>query len=192
MTDQHRRGLAGLLQRNEGQTGNAFRDQWLAERDENQVRRLEAAAAQAGLKLQPATILRPLVFPKSAENVVGGQEFILSFYFPYACYVRRITSSLTNLRFNPNEAPDTSTLPVDTRQYIKGRIERASGELLFENFVTCDQWSGDGENTYIFDLIPFVPRADTLNITLRVNERVETIDEVQFTFHCMRFPVEGI
>jgi len=186
-------GLGPLLTDNQGASGNAYRDAWLAERDESELRRLEALAASEGIKLQPATILRPILIPASILNFVGGTTDALEFYFPFYAYVRKITSSVRHLEFAQNQAPDAATLgQLDVREYIKSKIVRSSGEQLFSDFVSLDQVSGDGAREYVFDLIPFVTRAETLVIQLECDPRVATIDEVQITLHCMRFPVEGV
>ena len=174
-------------------SGNAYRDNWLAERSENEVRRLEALAASEGLKLQPATILRPILIPASVIDFAGGATTALEFYFPFYAYVRKITSNVRHLEFAQGQAPDTSTIgQLDVREYVKSKIVRSSGEQLFSDFVTLDQVSGDGAREYVFDLIPFVTKAETLAIHLECDQRVQTIDEVQITLHCMRFPVEGV
>ena len=186
-------GLGPLLENNQGHSGNAYRDAWLAERDESQLRRLEALAASEGLKLQPATILRPILIPASVHNFAGGATTALEFYFPFYAYIRKVTSSVRHLEFAQNQAPDAATLgQLDVREYIKSKIVRSSGEQLFSDFVSLDQVSGDGAREYVFDLIPFVTRAETLSIQLQCDARVATIDEVQITLHCMRFPVEGV
>jgi hypothetical protein len=174
-------------------SGNAYRDNWLAERSESELRRLEALAASEGLKLQPATVLRPILIPSSVEDFTGGQSTALEFYFPFYAYVRKITSNVRHLEFAQGNAPDTSTIgQLDVREYVKAKIVRSSGEQLFSDFVTLDQVSGDGAREYVFDLIPFVTRAETLSIELQCDTRVQSIDEVQITLHCMRFPVEGV
>jgi hypothetical protein len=174
-------------------SGNAYRDAWLAERDESELRRLEALAASEGLKLQPATVLRPILITESVANFIGGAATSLNFYFPFYAYIRKVTSTVRHLEFKQGEAPDSSTTgQLDTREYIEAKIVRSSGEQLFNDFVTLDQVSGDGAREYVFDLIPFVTRSETLSIQLQCNERVQSIDKVQITLHCMRFPVEGV
>jgi len=186
---------ASYLQQNPqgGTSGNAYRDAWLAERSEDELRRLEALAASEGLKLQPATVLRPILIAESVENFVGGASTSLNFYFPFYAYIRKVTSTIRHLEFKPNEAPDSSTTgQLDTREYVEAKIVRSSGEQLFNEHITLDQVSGDGAREYVFDLIPFVTRAETISIQLQCNQRVENIDKVQITLHCMRFPVEGV
>lgn len=174
-------------------SGNAYRDAWLAERSEDQLRRLEALAASEGLKLQPATILRPILIAESVENFVGGATTSLNFYFPFYAYIRKVTSTIRHLEFKQGEAPDSSTTgQLDTREYVEAKIVRSSGEQLFNEHITLDQVSGDGAREYVFDLIPFVTRAETISIQLQCNQRVQSIDKVQITLHCMRFPVEGV
>ena len=174
-------------------SGNAYRDQWLAERSESELRRLEALAASEGLKLQPATILRPILIAEQLTDFKGGDATSISFYFPFYAYVRKVTSTVRFLKFKQNQEPDDSVLaPLDPREYVTGKIIRSSGEQLFNREITLDQWSGNGEWEYVFDLIPFVTRAETLSIQLTCNERIENIDLVQITLHCMRFPVEGV
>lgn len=174
-------------------SGNAWRDNWLAERNESELRRLDALAASEGLKLQPATILRPFLLSKSVTNFAGSQRATLDFYFPFYAYIRKVTTSVRYLVFKQNEEPDTAVQSeLDPRQYVKGKISRSSGEQLFNDEISLDQWSGDGAREYIFDLIPFVTRSDTVSIEMTCNARVENIDEVQVTFHLMRFPVEGV
>lgn len=185
-------GVADVISDNRP-SGNAYRDQWLAERSSSELRRLEALAATEGLKLQPATILRPILIEQHVEDFQGGNAASLNFYFPFYAYVRKITSTVRFLKFVQNEEPDDATLAsVDPREYVEGKIVRSNGEQIFNNEISLDQWSGNGEWEYIFDLIPFVTRSETLSIQLSCNERVESIDKVSITLHCMRFPVEGV
>jgi hypothetical protein len=178
---------------NNAPSGNAYRDAWLAERSESELRRLDALAASEGLKLQPATILRPILIADQVQNFTGGASVSLNFYFPFYAYIRKVTSSVRHLEFKAGQAPDSSTVgQLDTREYVEAKIVRSSGEQLFNEFVSLDQVSGDGSREYIFDLIPFVTRAETISVQLQCNTRVETIDQVQITLHCMRFPVEGV
>lgn len=190
--DRYNDGASSVVQDNRP-SGNAYRDAWLAERDESQLRRLSALAASEGLKLQPATILRPILLPQQADNLVGSQQVTLSFYFPFFAYIRKITSTVRQLAFNQNEEPDDAVIgTLDPRQYIDGRIVRANGEQIMSQAVSMDQWSGDGAREYIFDLIPFATLGETISIVCDVNDRISTIDRLQITFHCMRFPVEGV
>jgi hypothetical protein len=174
-------------------SGNAYRDQWLAERSEDELRRLEALAIAEGAKLRPTTVLRPQLFTQSITNVVGGQDFTLQWYFPYYAYVRKITSTVRQLNFAQNQEPDDALIgTLDPRAYVEGRIDRTTHEQLFTDFIPMDEWTGDAEREYIFDLIPFVTRSETLIMQGRVTERVGTIDKIQVTMHIMRFPVEGV
>lgn len=174
-------------------SGNANRDAWLAQRSEDELRRLDALAASEGLKLQPATILRPFLLGKGVPNVAGGQRYSLSFYFPFYAYVRRVTSTIQQPKFQPNQEPDAAVVgTLDMRSYFTGTIDRPNGDRLFSEPLTLDQWTGDGKLEYIFDLIPFVTLGDTLNINLEVSPRILSVDLVQITFHCMKFPIEGV
>jgi len=185
-------GADGYLMDNRP-SGNAWRDNWLAERNESELRRLDALAASEGLKLQPATILRPFLLAKSVTQFSGSAKSTLDFYFPFYAYIRKITTSVRYLTFKQNQEPDTAVQSeLDPRAYVRGKISRSSGEQLFNTEISLDQWSGDGSREYIFDLIPFVTRSDTVSIELTCDTRVDQIDEVQVTFHLMRFPVEGV
>jgi len=191
--DEVRRGGAYEYLTDPRPSGNAFRDQWLAERSASELRRLDALAASEGLKLQPATILRPILLPQSQLNSVGGQQFTLEFYFPFYAYIRKITSTVRQLSFIQNQEPDDAVIgTLDPRQYVEGRIVRSNGEQLMSQPVSMDQWSGTGEAEYIFDLIPFATLGETISIVMDVNARIQSIDLTQVTMHCMRFPVEGI
>jgi len=191
--ERHREGGAANYLPDDRPSGNAYRDQWLAERDESELRRLEALAASEGLKLQPATILRPILIEQHVDNFQGGDRASLNFYFPFYAYVRKVTSTVRYMKFIQNEEPDDAVLAtLDPREYVEGKIIRSSGEQLFNNEISLDQWSGSGEWEYIFDLIPFVTRAETLSIQLTCTDRIESIDKLSITLHCMRFPVEGV
>jgi len=173
--------------------GNSYRDAWLAQRSEDQMRQLDALAASEGLKLQPATILRPILIVEGEKNLTGGQVFQLSYYFPFYAYVRRVTSSIRQLKFKPNQEPDVATTGnLDTRVYFSGMLNRPNGDQLFTKPAMLDQWSGSGQLEYVFDLIPFVTTGDRLNIEIVVSNVVASVDEMQITFHCMRFPIEGV
>lgn len=185
------RGATEMLSRRGD--GNAYRDAWLAQRSEDEMRQLDALAASEGLKLQPATILRPILVVEGATNIVGGQVFSLSYYFPFYAYVRRVTSSVRQLRFKQNQEPDASTIGnLDTRVYFNGMLSRPNGDQLFTRPASLDQWSGSGEFEYVFDLIPFVTLGDRLNVEVAVSDVVDTVSQLQITFHCMRFPIEGV
>ena len=184
---------AGEVVQDDRPSGNAMRDAWLAERSEGQLRRLSALAASEGLKLQPATILRPILLPQQADGLVTSQQVTLSFYFPFFAYIRKITSTVRQLSFIQNQEPDDAIIgTLDPRQYIDGKITRANGEQIMSTPVSMDQWSGDGGLEYIFDLIPFATLGETISIVCDVNDRIQAIDRLQVTLHCMRFPVEGV
>jgi hypothetical protein len=174
-------------------SGNAYRDQWLAERSEDELRRLEALAIAEGALLRPTTVLRPQLFTQYVENVRGDDTFTLEWYFPYYAYIRKITSTVLHTNFKQNQEPDDALVgTLDPRAYVLGKVERTTHEQIMTDFIPMDEWTGDAEREYVFDLIPFVTRSETLTMQGRISERVDIIDRVQVTMHIMRFPVEGV
>lgn len=198
--------------------GNTFQDQFLAERTPDEMSRLDALSRQAGEQLGPQTILRPFIVPKKIMGIslnTGAEglpspndqnaEFVLDYYFPFATYIRKITATLVDPILNDSFASTllTSASPfgsdVSALDYIEGKLERANNENIFTDYAPLSEWTGNGQLSYVWDLIPYISRAETIRITCRIPKAVpygETeqkhyfnyISAVNITLHTMRFP----
>lgn len=200
--------------------GNTFQDQFLAERTPGEMARLDALARQAGEQLGPQTILRPLIvaqkingiYLNTAEGNVPGPndqnaEFVLSYYFPFACFIRKVTATLTspvlNEAFAGDLAPGTSPFAGDVTalDYIEGRLVRQNNENIFTEYAPLSEWTGNGQLSYVWDLIPFISRAETIQIFCRIPKvspssgstdtaryYFDYIASLNITLHTMRFP----
>lgn len=198
--------------------GNTFQDQFLAERTPGEMARLDALSRQAGEQLGPQTILRPFICPKKVTGIVlntaqGGlpgpndqnAEFTLDFYFPFATYIRKITATLVDPVLNDSFASTllSSASPfgsdVSALDYIEGKLERANNENIFTDYAPLSEWTGNGQLSYVWDLIPYISRAETIRIVCRIPKAVplgetdqkhyfDYISAVNITLHTMRFP----
>ena len=195
--------------------GNTFQDQFLAERTPGEMARLDALSRQAGEQLGPQTILRPFIVPKKLTNVIlnsenptddQNAEFTLEYYFPFATYIRKVTATLLDPVLNAAFAESLEAGPfnnnVSPLDYIEGKLERANNENIFTDYAPLSEWCGDGKLSYIWDLIPYISRAETIRINCRVPKLVpqpstgidasvylfDYIASINITLHCMRFP----
>jgi len=192
--------------------GNTFQDAFLAERTPGEMARLDALAREAGETLGPQTILRPFLYPASLSYVRQNQEtvtenqnadFVLTYYFPFAAFIRKITASLNtpvlNDQFSDALTNGPFTGDVSALDYIEGKLERQNQENIFVDYIPLSQWCGTGQLAYVFDLIPFVARGETLRIPVRIPKIVplaggpaiypfDYIGQVSITLHAMRFP----
>lgn len=195
--------------------GNTFQDQFLAERTPGEMARLDALSRQAGEQLGPQTILRPFIVPKKLTNVIlnsddptndQNAEFTLEYYFPFATYIRKVTATLLDPVLNSAFATPLEVGPfnnnVSPLDYIEGKLERANNENIFTDYAPLSEWCGDGKLAYIWDLIPYISRAETIRINCRIPKLVpipasgitssvylfDYIASVNVTLHCMRFP----
>ena len=195
--------------------GNTFQDQFLAERTPGEMSRLDALSRQAGEQLGPQTILRPFIVPKKITNIIlnsedptndQNAEFTLEYYFPFATYIRKMTATVTDPVLNAAFANSIETGPFNNNvaplDYIDGKLERANNENIFTDYAPLSEWCGDGKLSYIWDLIPYISRAETIRINCRVPKLVpqpstgitssvylfDFIASLNVTLHCMRFP----
>ena len=213
--------------------GNTFQDQFLAERTPGEMARLDALSRQAGEQLGPQTILRPFIVPKKQTGIVlntdivtfeetdfnipgpndQNSEFTLEYYFPFATYIRKITASITDPVLHPAIAAPllAATSPFDNNvsplDYIEAKLERANNENIFTDYAPLSEWCGDGRLSYVWDLIPYISRAETIRITCRIPKVTPYIDplavpsyvfpaiynynyisSLNITLHTMRFP----
>jgi hypothetical protein len=192
--------------------GNTFQDAFLAERTPGEMARLDALAREAGETLGPQTILRPFLYPASlsyvrqnSETVTENQnaDFVLTYYFPFAAFIRKITASLNtpvlNAGFEDALTGGPFTGDVSALDYIEGKLERQNQENIFVDYIPLSQWCGTGQLAYVFDLIPFVARGETLRIPVRIPKIVppaggaaiypfDYIGQICITLHAMRFP----
>lgn len=192
--------------------GNVFQDAFLAERTPGEMARLDALAREAGETLGPQTILRPFLYPaalsyvrQNAETATDNQNdsFVLTYYFPFAAFIRKITASLNtpvlNADFSDALTGGPFTGDVSALDYIEGKLERQNQENIFVDYAPLSQWCGTGSLSYVFDLIPFVARGETMRIPIRIPKIVppaggaaiypfDYIGQVSLTLHCMRFP----
>jgi hypothetical protein len=194
--------------------GNTFQDQFLAERTPGEMSRLDALSRQAAEQLGPQTILRPFIVPKKITNISlnnedptddQNAEFTLEYYFPFATFIRKITATLTdpvlNDAFNANLLATASPFANDISalDYIEGKLERANNENIFTDYAPLSEWCGNGQLSYVWDLIPYISRAETIRINCRIPKVVpqaggsalyyyDYISAVNITLHCMRFP----
>jgi hypothetical protein len=217
--------------------GNTFQDQFLAERTPGEMARLDGLSRQAGEQLGPQTILRPFIVPKKATGIVlntaivpvgednynvpgpddQNAEFTLEYYFPFATYIRKMTASVIDpVLHTAFAAPlladvspfDNNINPLD---YIEAKLERANNENIFTDYAPLSEWCGDGKLSYIWDLIPYISRAETIRINVRIPKATPYVDPINpvpdpetyvypqlyyynyisalnITLHCMRFP----
>lgn len=195
--------------------GNTFEDQFLAERTPGEMSRLDALSRQAGQQLGPQTILRPFIVPKKITGIYLNQEdplndqnaeFSLDYYFPFATYIRKITATIEspvlNAAFAANLDPATSPFAGDVTalDYIEGKLERANNENIFTDYAPLSEWCGNGQLSYVWDLIPYISRAETIRVVCRIPKLAPStfgdpavyvfdyIAAVNVTLHCMRFP----
>ena len=209
--------------------GNTFQDQFLAERTPDEMSRLDALSRQAGEQLGPQTILRPFIVPKKimginlntlenpdlADDYIPGPndqnaEFVLDYYFPFATYIRKITATLVdpilNDKFSDTLLASSSPFGSDVSalDYIEGKLERANNENIFTEYAPLSEWTGNGQLSYVWDLIPYISRAETIRITCRIPKSVpysvpgadvlparyyyNYISALNITLHTMRFP----
>lgn len=194
--------------------GNTFQDQFLAERTPGEMSRLDALSRQAGEQLGPQTILRPFIVPKKITNISlnnedptndQNAEFTLEYYFPFSTYIRKITATLTdpvlNDAFNTGLLSNASPFAGDISalDYIEGKLERANNENIFTDYAPLSEWCGNGQLSYVWDLIPYISRAETIRINCRIPKVVpqgggaaiyyfDYISAVNITLHTMRFP----
>jgi hypothetical protein len=179
--------------------------------------RLDALSRQAAEQLGPQTILRPLIIPKrgplvrlNTDDGVPGPndknaEFVLEYYFPFAAFIRKITATLISPILNDEFSGPllASANPfgsdVSALDYIEGKLERANNENVFTEYAPLSEWCGTGQLSYVWDLIPYISRAETIRVTCRipkfqpladVPERYvyDYIAGVNITMHSMRFP----
>jgi hypothetical protein len=217
--------------------GNTFQDQFLAERTPGEMSRLDALSRQAGEQLGPQTILRPFIVPKKQTgiqlntladeqfgNIPGpddqNAEFSLEYYFPFATYIRKVTATLVDPILNASFGDSlgqtaipggTFTSPfignVNPLDYIEGKLERANNENIFTDYAPLSEWCGNGQLSYIWDLIPYISRAETIRINIRIPKATpyyppgtpavdvppakyyfDYLSAVNITLHTMRFP----
>jgi hypothetical protein len=194
--------------------GNTFQDQFLAERTPGEMSRLDALSRQAAEQLGPQTILRPFIVPKKITNISlnnedpandQNAEFTLEYYFPFATFIRKITATVTdpvlNSAFQTGLDPTTSPFAGDVSalDYLEGKLERANNENIFTDYAPLSEWCGTGQLSYVWDLIPYISRAETIRINCRIPKIVppaggsaiyffDYISSVNITLHTMRFP----
>jgi len=206
--------------------GNTFQDQFLAERTPGEMARLDALSRQAGEQLGPQTILRPFIAPKKITGIVlntfddqgdflpgpndQNAEFVLDYYFPFATYIRKITATLIdpilNAKFNDTILAANSPFAGDVSalDFIEAKLERANNENIFTDFAPLSEWTGTGQLSYVWDLIPYISRAETIRIVCRIPKAVpysapgdpvlparhyfDYISALNITLHTMRFP----
>lgn len=218
--------------------GNTFQDQFLAERTPGEMARLDALSRQAGEQLGPQTILRPFIVPKKATGIVlntevvtipddasynipgpddQNAEFTLEYYFPFATYIRKMTATLVepvlHTAFATPMLGDVSPFDnnINPLDYIEAKLERANSENIFTDYAPLSEWCGDGKLSYIWDLIPYISRAETIRINCRIPKVLPYVDPinpvpdpeaytypalyyynyisaVNISLHCMRFP----
>jgi hypothetical protein len=211
--------------------GNTFQDQFLAERTPGEMARLDALSRQAAEQLGPQTILRPFIVPRKITgillntlyddnldtNIPGPDdqyaEFTLEYYFPFAVFIRKITATLVDPILNKTFADQLLAADspfggdVSALDYIEGKLERANNENIFTDYAPLSEWCGTGQLSYVWDLIPYISRAETIRINCRIPKIIpylapaavpgdpgparyyfDYIGAVNITLHTMRFP----
>lgn len=186
----------GLIRDNRvnGTSGDAFRDQWLAERSPPEVAALRALAESAGQQISGGTILRPQLYSQRVSGITAqaNRTFTMIWPFSYFGFIEKITFTIRAPVLD--QALDFSTTflgQISPGDYIDGQLSRATSEQIFLNPTPLSEWAGTGKSEYIWSVLPFVEIGGQITGTFSVSDSLTTAESVTVTFHMRRFPSNG-
>ena len=205
LIDNAAASLAAQVPPNGGQlvnpTGDAFGAAWfLLNGGSEKQKQLAEQARRAGEVIGPTTQLRNVLrtvrvydlnattFPKGAVQVP----------FDRSTYITKMTATLSGAQvtqgWEPSTSLDNQTTPLD---YILMQITRSGSEQIMTEPVVASEITGTGKLSYMWDLVPYVSKGDTLTVNWQIDQSpdgtyaLESAQRLSLTFHCAFMPIAG-